>query len=89
MQHSTNLARRKPLLSKKHLTACLKFFKRHLKDFLTMRNKILQSDETKIELFSLNSKRHVWRKPGIIPTVKHGGRSIMLWDVIQRQRLGD
>ena len=44
-----------------------------------MRNKILWSDETKIELFGLNSKRHVWRKPGTIPTVKHGGGSIMLW----------
>uniref|UniRef100_A0A9J7ZYW6 Tc1-like transposase DDE domain-containing protein n=1 Tax=Cyprinus carpio carpio TaxID=630221 RepID=A0A9J7ZYW6_CYPCA len=28
------------------------------------RNKILWSDETKIELFGLNSKRYVWRKPG-------------------------
>ena len=27
----------------------------------------------------LNSKNHVWRKPGTIPTVKHGGGSIMLW----------
>jgi hypothetical protein len=44
-----------------------------------MRNKILWSDETKIELFGLNAKRHVWRKPGTIPTVKHGGDSIMLW----------
>ena len=44
-----------------------------------MRNKILWSDETKIELFGLNAKRHVWRKPGTIPTVKHGGGSIMLW----------
>ena len=44
-----------------------------------MRNKILWSDETKIELFVLNAKRHVWRKPGTIPTVKHGGGSIMLW----------
>jgi hypothetical protein len=34
-----------------------------------MRNKILWSDETKIELFGLNA----------FPTVKHGGRSIMLW----------
>ena len=42
-----------------------------------MRNNILWSDETKIELFGLNAKRHVWRKPGTIPTVKHG--SIMLW----------
>ena len=57
-----------------------------LEDSQTMRNKILWSDETKIELFGLNSKRHVWRKPGTahhlantIPTVKHGGGSIMLW----------
>uniref|UniRef100_A0AAQ4PT98 Transposase Tc1-like domain-containing protein n=1 Tax=Gasterosteus aculeatus aculeatus TaxID=481459 RepID=A0AAQ4PT98_GASAC len=72
-------ARRKPLLSKKHMTA-------RLEDSQTMRNKILSSDETKIELFALNAKCHVWRKPGTahhlantIPTVKHGGGSIMLW----------
>ncbi len=36
--------------------------------------------------FGLNSKRYVWRKPGTahhlsntVPTVKHGGGSIMLW----------
>ncbi|MPV02323.1 IS630 family transposase [Escherichia coli] len=80
------VARRKPLLSKKHMTARLEFAKKHLKDSQTMRNKILWSDETKIELFGLNAKRHVWRKPGTahhlantIPTVKHGGGSIMLW----------
>jgi hypothetical protein len=42
-----------------------------------MRNKILWSDETKIELFGLNAKFHIWRKPGTIPTVKHGGGIIM------------
>jgi hypothetical protein len=80
------VARWKPLLSKRHMTARLEFAKRHLKDSQTMRNKILWSDETKIELFGLNGKRHVWRKPGTahhlantIPTVKHGGGSIMLW----------
>uniref|UniRef100_A0AAQ4QBR4 Tc1-like transposase DDE domain-containing protein n=1 Tax=Gasterosteus aculeatus aculeatus TaxID=481459 RepID=A0AAQ4QBR4_GASAC len=74
-----SVARRKPLLSKKHMTACLK-------DSQTMRNKILWSDETKIELFGLNAKRHVWRKAGTahhlantIPTVKRAGGSIMLW----------
>ena len=51
----------------------------HLKDSQTMRNKIFWSDETKIELFGLNAKCRVWRKPGTIPTVKHGGGSIMLW----------
>jgi hypothetical protein len=45
-----------------------------------MRNKILWSDETKIELFGLNTKCHIWWKPCCtIPTVKHRGGSIMLW----------
>ena len=74
-----SVARQKPLLSKRHMTARLEFTKRHLKDSQTMRNKIIWSDETKMELFGLNAKSHVWRKPGNIPTVKHGGGSIMLW----------
>ncbi|KAK3572521.1 hypothetical protein QTP86_034309 [Hemibagrus guttatus] len=80
------VTRQKTFLSKRHMTAHLEFAKRHLKDSQTMRNKILWSDETKIELFGLNGKRHVWRKPGTahhlantIHTVKHGGGSIMLW----------
>ncbi|KAG2463651.1 TCB1 transposase, partial [Polypterus senegalus] len=79
------VARWKPLLSKRHMAAHLEFAKRHLKDSQTMRNKILWSDETKIELFGVNARRYVWRKPGTahhqantIPTVKHGGGSIML-----------
>ena len=44
-----------------------------------MRSKILWSDETTIELFALNDKRHVWKKSVSLPTVKHGGGSIMLW----------
>ncbi|KAG2462686.1 TCB1 transposase, partial [Polypterus senegalus] len=80
------VARWKPLLSKRHMAARLEFAKRHLKDSETMRNKILWSDETKIELFGVNAWRHVWRKPGTahhqantIPTVKNGGGSIILW----------
>ncbi|KAG2460410.1 TC1A transposase, partial [Polypterus senegalus] len=79
------VARQKPLLSKRHMAARLEFAKRHLKDSQTMRKKIC-SDETKIELFGVNARHHVWRKPGTahhqantIPTVKHGGGSIMLW----------
>ena len=59
---------------------------RHLKASQAMRNKILWSDEANIELFGLNARCHVWRKPvtahhlaNTIPTVKHGGGSIMLW----------
>ncbi|KAG2460036.1 TCB1 transposase, partial [Polypterus senegalus] len=78
------VARQKPLLSKRYMPARLEL-KRHLKDSQTMRSKILWSDETKIELFGVNGRHHVWRKPGTahhqantIPTVKHGGGSIML-----------
>ena len=74
------VARRKPVQScKRYMTACLEFSKRHIKDSQTMRNKIPWSDETKVELFGLIAKRHVWRKPCTIPTVNNGGCSIMLW----------
>ena len=67
LQHSTNQAfmgewpDRSPS-SVKSMTARLEFAKRHLKT-LTMWNNILWSDETMIELFGLNAKRHVWRTP--------------------------
>ncbi len=56
------VARRKPLLSARHMKARMEFAKKHLKDSKMVTNKILWSDETKIELFGLNSKRYVWRK---------------------------
>ena len=49
------VARQKQLFSKRHVTAYLGFLKRPL-DSQTMRNQILWSDNTKIELFGLNAK---------------------------------
>ena len=68
------------VVSKRHMTALLEFAKRHLK--------MIWSDETKIKLFGLNAKHHVWRKPGTIPTVKHGGGSIMLWGCFSAAETG-
>ena len=53
-----------------------------------MKNKVLWSDETKIELFGLKAKCSVWKKPGTIPTVKHGGGSIMLWGFFSAAGVG-
>ena len=71
------------------MTAHLEFAKAHLKDSQAMRNKILWSDETKIELFDLNAKRHFWRKPGTILTVKHDCGRIMLWGCFSAAGTGD
>nr|ACV85768.1 transposase [Acipenser fulvescens]ACV85769.1 transposase [Acipenser fulvescens] len=88
--HKTGLygrvAKRKPLLKKTCIKSRLEFPRRHVGDSETKWKKILWFDETKIEPFGLNAKRYVWRKPNTahhpentIPTVKHGGGSIMLW----------
>ena len=78
--------RKTPLLKTRHVNARLKFSGDHLEKPAKFWDKILWSDETKIELFDGNSSRHVWRKKGTaydpkntIPTIKHGGGSIMLW----------
>ena len=53
------------------------YAKRHLKYSQTMRKQIIWSGESKIELFGLNAKRHVWRKLGTM--VMRCVGSIMLW----------
>ena len=80
-------ARKKPLLQNRHKKARLRFAVAHGdKDHTFWRN-VLWSDETKIELFGHNDHCYVWRKKeeacklkNTIPTVKHGGGSIMLWE---------
>lgn len=88
-------ARKVPLLKKAHVEARLKYANDHLKDEPSYWEKVLWSDETKIELFGLNSTRHVWRKKNAaydpkntVPTVKHGGGSIMFWGCFSAKGTG-
>lgn len=88
-------ARKVPLLKKAHVEARLKYANDHLKDAQSDWEKVLWSDETKIELFGLNSTRHVWRKKNAaydpkntVPTVKHGGGNIMFWGCFSAKGTG-
>ena len=88
-------ARKVPLLKKAHIQARLKFAKEHLDDLEEAWEKVMWSDETKIELFGINSNRHVWRKrnaeynpKNTIPTVKHGGGNLMLWGCFSAKGTG-
>ena len=86
--HREGCARKVPLLKKAHVQARLKFAKEHLDDPEEAWEKVMWSDETKIELFGINSTRRVWRKrnaeyspKNTIPTVKHGGGNLILGGV--------
>ncbi len=75
-------ARKVPLLKKAHVQARPMFSS----DLEENWANVLRSDETKIQLFGINSTRRVWRRrnagydpKNTIPTVKHGGGNIMLW----------
>ena len=88
-------ARNVPLLKKAHVQARLKFAKEHLDDPEEVWEKVMWSDETKIELFGINSTHRVWRKrnaeynpKNTIPTVKHGDGNLMLWGCFSAKGTG-
>jgi len=77
-----------------HVQARLKFANDHLDDPEVEREMVMLSDETKIELFGLNSTCRVWRKKdeynpkNTISSVKHGGGNIILWGCFSQKGTG-
>ena len=59
-------------------------------------NHVMWSDETKINLFGSDGVKHVWWQPGkeykdkcVLPTVKHGGGSVMVWGCMSAAGTGE
>lgn len=78
--------RQKPFLRTCHKQSRLRYAKAHLDKPASFWNKVLWTDETKIELSGHNKGWYEWRKKNtefqdkhLLPTVKFSGGSIMLW----------
>ncbi len=75
----------KPLLKLAYKKACKEFAEDNLAKSMNDWNHVLWSEESKVNLFDSDGVQHVWRRPGeeyqencALPTVKHGGGSIMV-----------
>ncbi len=88
--------RKKPFLCTRHKRCPLRYAKAHLDKPALFWYKVLWTDETKIELFGQNKGRYAWRKNNtacqekhLLPTVKFGGGSIMLWGCVASAGTGN
>ncbi|KAK3535022.1 hypothetical protein QTP70_001979 [Hemibagrus guttatus] len=88
--------RRKPLLKMMHKKARKQFAEDKQAKDMDYWNHVLWSDETKINLFVSDGVKRVWWQPGeeykdkcVLPTVKHGGGSVMVWGCMSAAGTGE
>ncbi len=88
--------RRKPLLRLAHKKACKQFAEDNLAKSMNDWNHVLRSDGSKVNVFDSDGVQHVWSRPGeeyqencVLPTVKHGGVSIMVWGYMSAAGTGE
>lgn len=89
------IAVRKPLLRPINKQKRLKFAQEHAAWTIDQWKSILWTDESKFELFGSHRRQYVRRKINerykpecILPTVKHGGGSVMVWGSFSHAGVG-
>ncbi len=88
--------RRKFLLKMMHKKACKQIAEDKQTKDKDYWNHFLWSAETKINFFGSDGVKGVWRQPGeeykdkcVLPTVKHGGGSAMVWGCMSAAGTGE
>ena len=88
--------RKKPLLKESHKKARLDFAKKHVRKPLSYWESVLWTDETKLLKFGPTGQRYIWRRKNqadlaknVLPTVKHGGGSLMFWGCFSAEGTGE
>lgn len=90
------VAARKPLLRTKNKVKRLEWAKQHRSWTIEDWSKVLWTDESKFEIFG--TKRRIYVRQSaeekmlencLVPTVKHGGGSVMVWGAFSSSGVGD
>lgn len=90
------VARKKPFLRLRHKKQRLDFASRLASASTSYFYRVVWSDETKVNLFDSDGRRYIRRRVGedlldkhLVPTVKHGGGSLMLWGCMSAAGVGE
>lgn len=95
-KYTSRVARKKPLLSAQNIEKRLSFATLHIGKPSDYWDDVIFCDETKMMLYYNDGPNRVWRQPlkalenrNIIPTVKFGKLSVMVWGCISSKGVGD
>lgn len=94
--YNGRVARKKPLLTEKNRKARLAFAEKYVTKDPEFWNEVIFADESKFNVFGSDGRVMVWRKPNtevdkknILPTVKHGGASALVWGCMSAHGTGN